>query len=198
MIGNAGGAPRPPASQEASLELEYSIDEGDLIAFTVYRADHSESTRQAREVQRWFFTVALGAFAVLLMLVGAHPLVSGAFLAGAALWSLFSPRYVKSRYIARATEMWREGAHWADLGPQRVAADEDGLHWASPLQESRLKWLAVERIESGPDHTFIFTGAASGIIVPRRSVSKGSYEDFVAAIHEYHRQAMSRTSAEKP
>jgi hypothetical protein len=77
-------------------------------------------------------------------------------------------------------------------GPHEMELVDDGLVERTPYSDVWVLLQAVQRIGSDGERTFIYTGPASGYVIPHRSVPEGELEAFVEAI----RTRLSESSAE--
>jgi len=60
----------------------------------------------------------------------------------------------------------------------------------SELVESRVKWLAIEKIESSNEHLFVYISSMSAHVVPMRAFgNEMHFSAFVESARAYWRQA---------
>jgi hypothetical protein len=87
--------------------------------------------------------------------------------------------------------LYRERKNPFASGTHYLSAGEHGLVARGPDGEATIKWSAVDRVVTTPNHAFIYLSAVSAIVVPRRSVVSGNLDVFLHEVRQYHdRQAV--------
>jgi hypothetical protein len=162
-------------------QLRYAIIQDDLIAFSQFHADHSPTIRRSWYRDTWIYA-ALFAIAALLgfIVYGGRHVYTLTFVGLAIGWPLAIPRYLRWRYYRLARRLYAEGSNAAVLGDYEAVADEQGLIVTSPGGETRIKWQAVERVTLSSDHAFLYIAANQAVVLPRRSVQGGDFDNFIA------------------
>jgi hypothetical protein len=120
--------------------------------------------------------------------------VIGAVIAGLLmLWILGGDR----RRVEKALrKMLAEGSNKQLLGEHELELTETGLVERTGYAEVTFLWQAVERLGLTPDYIFIFTGAISGIIVPRAGVVEGNHEELEGELRRKFEEAASTKGTE--
>jgi len=164
------------------MEIEYMLNEADVIAYWEYHADHSPSTQRFRQRERFGTALALLLTGSVITITQQGPLAILVFAVAAMIWILVTPTYLRWHHRRRAKELIREGSDRLILGKHRLSIEPDGLRETSNYNETKTRWFAIERIESSSEATFIYITATSAIVIPKQSISDGNYEEFVQAI----------------
>jgi len=164
------------------MQIEFQLVEADLLALSLYHAQHSPATlRRVRRV-RLLIGILLAFLAVVYGLLFSSVLAAVAIVVLDLLFVFFWPRVWLRSYRRVTLESYRQGQNRALLSPHTLELLEDGLLQRSEWTETKLRWPAVERLESTPDHTFVYTTSVSAIIIPRQNVRRGDYGAFVAEL----------------
>ena len=182
------------------MEVEYTLDAEDAVAFLRYHKAHGPGRRRPFP---WGSTVALGVLAG--AFVGVDVWLSGKLTTAAvvylcatgffgllALWmEVFEPR-LAAWNIRRTYRRHHKG----QLQPNRLALSPDGLHIVSEHTDAFLRWPAIERVAETDDHAFLYTNPVRAIIVPRRVFADGwRFTEFVDLARRYYQQ--SRAASEQ-
>lgn len=75
------------------------------------------------------------------------------------------------------------------LGRQELELTPDGLIHTLPNSQSKVGWRLVEGIDSTEMYTFIVFKHRHAFIIPRRAVTAGDYEAFVAELNKSFAEA---------
>jgi len=70
------------------------------------------------------------------------------------------------------------------LGTMDIELTDDRLIHRTALTESRLHYNGIERVGRTDDYLFIFIGAGSAHVVPRRAASADEYEAFIDTLNQ--------------
>jgi hypothetical protein len=184
------------------MRIVYSVELDDVVTFQTFNADRSPTIRKFRR-KVFVSAVIVGTlcFAGIVRLLGDTsivPWVCGAVGAIAIVtWYALSPRSVRSKFWNRSQErivrkMYAVAQNPATFGAREIELDDDGLAARSTVTESTILWRAIERIKSTDQHTFIYVGPGNAIVIPRRTVKAGDYDEFVDELNRKH--AASRGS----
>ena len=163
------------------MRLRYENTLDDAIAFQQYHYTHSPTARRSIAGLRWggvalimFMCFAAGKDKLLLHLVEMC-ILSGIYI-------LILPVLVRRSIKRQSRRMYSEGSNKGMLGEHELEITEDGIIERSPYNETRTAWGAVERIESTPDHTFIYAGSMMAHVIPHSRINEGDYKAFLAQL----------------
>ena len=160
------------------MELEYQLEEEDLLAFSEYHLAHSPSNREVRRRQTYGYAVLFAVFGLIFLVFGEAALAI-AFLVLGPLWIAYWPWRVKQIQRKQLLARYREGKNPVLEGPVVLGIDEDGLTSVNSMSQSRTSFAAVQRVADTPDHFFVYLGAVQAMVIPRRRVSRGDADIFV-------------------
>jgi len=163
------------------MELEYRVEEGDLLAFLDHHMQHSDAARTIRRRQTYGYAVLFAVFGLVFWFFGETAL-AGAFLVLGPVWVAWWPVRARQIYRKQALAMYREGPNPLFEGPHVLTLDDAGLVATTPRAEARFALTNVQRVVETPDYLFVYLGAMQAFIVPRRRVSKGDVTAFAAQL----------------
>jgi hypothetical protein len=142
----------------------------DIHAFNSHYARESAVVRTGRLKVRlaltFFLAALLGALGW-----GAQADV-GFWLLGAVIllfWFAVFPRRLELMQRRFTERTYQSGKNAGLLGPHTVELTDEGVVERTPVRELKVKWEAVEKVASSPEHLFLWTSAFSALIVPRRA-----------------------------
>jgi hypothetical protein len=167
------------------MEIEYYVGEHDLVAFSEYHASHSPHLKRGLRTAHYIglLFIALGIYDLVRFRAVCH---AGPILVFGILWMALLPTYWRYNQRRQALRMYREGSNRSSLGKQRLHLGDEVLVETSEYQETKTKWGGIEKIESNDDYTFAYTGALMAVVIPKGSVTKGDYDEFVSALRDCH------------
>ena len=183
--GRAASRNRPTATAaepRTMIELEYTLQIGDLAEFAELHLARSPSARRNLVLLRF-------GGAAMLLLIGAvidrgpyHLIAVTCFLAAAVLWVILLPTFWRWLYRTQALETFRQRSNRTLLAKHTISIEQDGVLTRSEYEETKVKWEGIEKVEVGPQHVMIYVTAASAIVIPKRGICRGDYEAFVAEL----------------
>lgn len=172
------------------MELEFRLEEGDVLAFLDHHGEHSAAAREMRRRQNYGYLFLLAAFALVLWYFGATALAIAILVLG-PVWAAWWP--ARARRLARqqAAAFYPRAPNPMFDGPHVLGLDDAGLVSIVPrtlpdgmAAETRTPFTSVQRIVDTPDYLFIYVSAIQAIVVPRRRVSRGDVIAFAAHLQQ--------------
>lgn len=164
------------------MRIKYNVVEDDAVATNIVIARHSPYVRRQRVI---LGLIVPGLFLVIVLSKALYSKDWGAAVIGVviavglAVWILTG----KNRRTERVTrKLFREGKNKGFLGVHELEINDYGILTKSEYGEGKIAWAVIEHIVSTPDYTFIFTGAAKAIPLPKSRVLEGDYDAFVAEL----------------
>lgn len=181
-------------SESPSFRLCYENTLEDAVAINKYHQKHSPAVKRFRKMMLiflalWiigvnlvgygFANIAAVLFYSLVYFVGALLLI------GVLRW-LVSDRMVRRIYSGDKNR--------AFLGSHDLELRDEGLLHRTAYSETKMAWGLIERIESTPQHTFIYTGSASALVIPHDRITDGNYAAFLQELGQRFKpdQALER------
>jgi hypothetical protein len=121
-------------------------------------------------LDHWFFP----QIPVLFLLVAA--------LIGSIYFAVRAPNILLRKMKRNLIKMYAEGQNKTMLGEQELEVSDVGLVERSKFSETKMAWGAIERIETTPDHTFVYTSSTNAYIIPHHKIIQGDYRTLMAEI----------------
>jgi hypothetical protein len=160
------------------VELEYRVEEGDLVAFLDQHMRHSEAARDIRRRQTYGYAFLFMVFGLVFWLFGEVALAI-AFLVLGPLWIAWWPARAQRIYRKQALAMYREGHNPMFTEPHLLRLEDTALVGGTASAQAQIALTSVQRIVETPDYLFVYVGAMQAFIVPRRRVVRGDVDIIV-------------------
>jgi len=166
------------------IRYERTID--DIIALNYFDFHHSSATQGIVRRYRWTGSIAIWLLAALLIyiLVPGMPVFLTLLVAflDAVFFAIMAPRIVLKKTMRNVRKRYAEGQNATLLGEQELELTDTGLIARSNYTETKLAWGAIERIETTPEHTFLFISSINAYIIPHNRIIEGDYRALMAEI----------------
>jgi YcxB-like protein len=163
------------------VELEYTVEEGDLAAFLDYHSHHSAALREIRRSQMYGYAILFAIFAVIFWFFG-ETAVAISFLVLGPVWAAWWPSRARRLAREQAVAVYRDDPAAMKPGLHTLSLDSDGLRLAGAAGERRLPLSSVRGLVNLPEHLLIYVGEIQAIIVPRERSTKGDVAAFASAL----------------
>jgi len=164
---------------EPLARIAYEATQDDLIAYSKYHFYYASGPRRRRKMAIGFLAVYL--FGVNLLMyglanLGAVLLNTFCYFFGILALAFILRRATGDRLLRR---MYTAEKNRSFIGPHELEVTDEGLTYRTAYQEGKMAWGMIERIESTTDHTFIYFGTASAIVIPHNGITQGEYRAFL-------------------
>ena len=187
------------------MEVHYTNFEQDLLALNEHVMRRSPTWRRPFLI-RWFgmpliyFVMGLGLLAVSRLSEDAAMSIAGFMLILISpVWLVFYPWQYRVRVRRGVQRLLREGHNQGIYGHHRLVLTPTEVARYSRFGHAAIYWPAVERIEVGENHAFIFVSSMSAFIVPKRDFSsEQEFQSFVETARRYHHEAGNLPPSETP
>lgn len=173
------------------MEAHIEISADDLIAFNLFHYANSPALRRQRLLLGFGLPIIWVGLWVLLVITSADPgerakrLWPLLFLA--LLYHVVFFRRLRKRIAKQVKKLLGEGENKNVLGKHTISISPQGLTSKGQFSEEKHSWQAIERIAETPEYAFLYLGAVSAIIIPRRTFSaEFGVDEFVARAKQYH------------
>ncbi len=164
------------------MEIEFKLDETDLVALAKYQMEHSPAIVRRYRLQRYGLLVIFGV----LSLVGVFILRKPTLATYSAILAVFCYglypfyyRWVTARTLRQIVGARLNPAVFASrtlrLGTEGMEQIADGKHSVTP-------WSRIGDVAITADHAFIAVDDVYGLAIPRGRVREERFQSFVAAL----------------
>jgi hypothetical protein len=186
-----------PAESRDQLEVEYSLNPEDGVAFVLHRADLAPSLGVRPQIP-WVWVL------VLVVMVGWFLLTSGkgtfdwkqtlvptcTMFAAACMMLLMFLLFRRPWTASLTRQQLRKDQ--AFQAPRRLVISRDGLETTVGSHSFRSGWQGVRAIGRTPDHAFFYLSPTEAVILPRRAFANDSaFQEFVNAADQFRRSVIS-------
>ncbi len=173
-----------------AMEVNVKIDVNDVIAADEHLIRNLPALRRRVQFCRFSIPFALAMFGIVMSKTRGLRL-EGNFLIGFAVILLFfAPALMRWGRHRQIRSMFRYGSNRALFGEQKIIINKTEIARYNQYGHSAYYWPAVERIEVGSKHAFIFVSAVQAIVIPKRDFSsEHEFDLFVENARMYHREA---------
>jgi hypothetical protein len=167
------------------MEIEYSLDESDLIALANYQAENSPIVRKRLKVKRIGYLIGFSFLAAGTYITSFPAVIPVSFAVLGILGFILYPLYAKWSTHRNIPRLVRSRMRPSSIGIHKLKATTDGLEQISDAGTSKVKWNIVDNVIENSDHTFISIEENLAIIIPRFKIKKSSYEEFMNVFRHY-------------
>jgi YcxB-like protein len=159
------------------VEIEYRVEDGDIVAFLDHHSEHSAAAREIRRRQTYGYAILITILVLVLWFFGGMALAIAILVLG-PVWVAWWP--ARARRLARkqAAALYPEGPNPMFDGPHVLRLDEGGLVSIAPGAESRMPLTNIQRVVETEDHLFVYVGSIQAFVVPRHRVARGDVRAF--------------------
>jgi hypothetical protein len=179
------------ALDDLPIELEYDLTVEDHVEAALFHHQRSPSA------QRTLRGLLIGCSA---FIVGTSLLGGGSMLFPLALvggFVVFMKAIVPRINRQQAEALFREGRNRGLVGRQRLVLSRLNMTAINEVQETKTRWLGVERIVMSEHLIHIYTNSVRALLVPRRAFpSEAACEQFLSIARQLHAAALP--SGEQP
>lgn len=165
-------------------EIEYEVREQDLIAFNEHQL---EGTERLQKVMRRHQAIMPGVIVTIsLFLFFYFQDVLSATYVGiiAVAWGIGVPQILRWAWRKQIQKTYTDEEKAAAVGRYTLRVDRDHLVEVTPKGESKIAWGDVLRVEVTKKYAYVFISLDSALIIPRATVRRGEFKDFVKKADE--------------
>jgi hypothetical protein len=174
-----------PFGRNLGMEVEFALDEADLVALARYHMEHSPAIRR-RYRMRWIgVSLGMGLMGVVLYAffsLQAPALYLGAF---AAFFLVFYPYYYRwlvGRTMGKIVDARLNPKAFA---PRTLRATPEGLELVGAGSKMAKSWDRLSGVEVTPDRAFVAFDGEYSIVLPRRVLGDEPFQILVETIRRF-------------
>ena len=179
------------------MEVEYSLDMEDLLAFNQYLNSQSPSLRRVHLMRRLTLAIALAVLWVFLCVELGGDIGPGACvilglllgLVNVVFFFLYPVRF-RQRTRRLVERMYMEGQNLGLFTRRRMTITPETVTDATEVSVRTMKWVAVEKIAVDQRHAYFYVSAASAFILPKAAfATEEEFQEFVETSQGYRGDA---------
>lgn len=172
------------------LEIQYKLQERDLIAFSEYEVKPDSSLN--KQVKRHSTTIPGILCAVALVFWFYFEEVATAFYVGAVgvIWGLLAPLYFKKDFRNKVRRQFSDEDLKRILGDYKLRIEKKALVEITPEGETRILWQDILRLELTKKYAFIYLDAHEALIVPLEKIGHAEIVEFAELIDQRIEESM--------
>ncbi len=167
------------------MEVEFALDEADLVALARHHMEHSPVIRRRYRI-RWI-GVSAGMGLMGLVLYAFLSLRSPALYLGAfaAFFLVFYPYYYRWLVGRTMGKIVNARLNPKALAPRTLRATPDGLELVSAGSKMAKGWERVSGLEMTMDRAFVAVDGEYTIVVPRRCLGDVPFQNLIETIRSF-------------
>jgi hypothetical protein len=176
------------------MEVEFALDEADLVALARHHMEHSPAIRRRYRI-RWI-GVSLGISLMGMLLYAFLSLKAPALYLGAfaAFFLVFYPYYY--RWLVGRTMRKIVNAR---LNPKAFAvrtlrATPEGLELVNAGSKMAKRWDHISGVEVTLDRAFVAVDGEYTIVVPRRRLGDEPFQNLIETIRRFAKQSSQKVA----
>lgn len=168
------------------MHIRFQRTMDDMIAFSDYHYDHSPTLKKIVARYRVGGALAIlvlsNALVHLILPDAPLPLTLTVSVVGAIYFATQAGKIIKRKTRDNTRKLYAEGKHASLDKEVLLELTETGLIARSDYMETKLAWGAIERIESTPDHTFLYLSPVQAFTIPHNKITEGNFPAMLAEI----------------
>ena len=164
-------------------DLEYSVSEDDIINFSHYHALQQPDYKGSLFRHKFIWPGMLVVAGIYTHFFSRSPVLAVVFIFAGMFWSYFVPGIIKKLNGKYALKKSVEKGN-SVLGKHTLRLENDYLVDSCNDNETRIKWEDILRVEKTDDTSLIYLGLEVAIVIPKISVTKGTYDKFINKIEK--------------
>ena len=176
------------------MDVEYSLDMDDVLAFNRYHNANSPAIR--RRAMIWRLALPIACVGMWLVLFNACDATARLVTAGGmglvvVVVYLIDPLLIKWRMQRNVKAMYREASNRWFFEHRRLTITLETLTDAGATSVTTKKWNAIDRIVANQGHIYFYATAVSAFIVPKAAFAgEEAFRSFLDTARQYHSAAI--------
>lgn len=172
------------------FEIQYSLQERDLIAFSEHEVKDNSPLRKQTKRQSTTIPGILCTIALVMWFYFED--VLSALIVGVAgvVWGLVTPLYFNRDFRRKVRAQFSDEDLNRILGNYKLRIEKKALVEISPQGESRILWKDILRMELTKKYAFIYLDAHEALIVPLEKLSREQINEFADLVDQRIEESM--------
>ena len=164
------------------MQIEFALDEADLVALARHRMEHSPAARRRFRI-RWIGG-ALGMAATGVLLYGFFALKAPAIYLGAsgAFFLVFYPYYYRWLVARTMRKIVGERLNPRALAVRTFRVTPEGLELIGAGAATTRAWEHISAVDVTPERAFVAIDGEYAIVLPRQRLGDATYQRLIETI----------------
>jgi hypothetical protein len=164
------------------MEVEFALDESDLVALARHHMEHSPGIRRRYRI-RWIgVTLAIGLTGVLLYAFFALRAPAIYLGASAAFFLVFYPYYYRWLVGRTLRQIVAARLNPKAFAARTLRATPDGLELVGADSKTSWTWDRISGIAVAPDRAFVAIDGEYAVVLPRQRLGDETYQHLIETI----------------
>ncbi len=164
------------------MQIEFALDEADLVALARHRMEHSPAARRRFRI-RWIgVSLGIGLMGVLLYVFLALKAPAIYLCASAAFFLVFYPYYYRWLVGRTMHKIVSARLNPKALAVRALRATPEGLEITGSGSATTRTWERVNGIDVTPERAFVAIDGEYAIVLPRRRLGEETYQRLIETI----------------
>jgi hypothetical protein len=164
------------------MEVEFALDEADLVALAKHHMEHSPAIRRGYRIRWLGVSLGMGLMGVLLYVflsLKAPALYLGAF---AAFFQVFYPYYYSWLVGRTMRKIVNARLNPKAFASRKLRATPEGLEMVSAGSKLAKGWDHISGVEVTVDRVFVAVDGEYTIVLPRRRLGEETLQSLIETI----------------
>ena len=176
------------------MEVEFALDEADLLALARHHMEHSPAMRRRYRI-RWIGVslgiglAAAGLYAFLSL--RAPALYLGAF---AVFFLVFYPYYYRWLVGRTMGKIVKARSNPKAFAPRILRATPEGLELVGAGSKRAARWGQVSGVEVTPERAFVAVDGEYTIVLPRQCLGDEAFQSLIETIRRFAKLSSQKSA----
>lgn len=171
------------------MELEYALQEDDMIALSELQMARSETIQRRRRMTQFGYVLVFALLAVVDYFVYPRPYMAIGLAVLALFFAVGYPYLYRRQLRKRIRVLVQEKETAESYATTRLQAIPGGLEQIGEHSRWQTDWSTVDDIYETNSRTFISVQGTYALVIPRDRVKSDEYDAFMAAVQDYRASA---------
>jgi hypothetical protein len=165
-------------------KITFEVREEDLHRFTVHSYRQHPKVEKMFNRNQFLYPFILGLVVIYMYTLLGNTTYAFPLAIVTIAWAVFIPMYLKSNLKKQAKALYSEEEKLNLLGTHTFETEDKHLHGIFPNEETRIRWRDFDRAELQNSTLYLYLDTERALIIPKKTVSEGSFSEFLNDVNE--------------